>query len=83
VIKILNAKNIEPFVLSIEFSNGDEGHFNGLDYLATRTGSLLETLRQANFFARHFVDAGALCWPNGFELSASRVHELCRMVVAE
>ena len=83
MIKILNVKNVEPFVLAIEFSNGDEGHFNGLDYLAMRTGSLLEALRQAHFFTRHFVDAGALCWPNGFELSASRVHELCQLVVAE
>lgn len=83
MIKILNATNVDAFVIAVEFSNGDEGHFNGLDYLATRTGSLLDALRRADFFARHFVDAGALCWPNGFELSASRLHELCQMVVAE
>jgi Protein of unknown function (DUF2442) len=81
VIKILNSKNIDEFVLEITFSNGDEGHFSGHDYLALRQGLLLDALRQPDFFARHFVDAGALCWPNGLELSATRVHELCNMTV--
>ncbi len=81
MIKILKTKTIEPFVIDVQFSNGDEGRFNGSDYLAERSGSLLNALRQTDFFSRHFVDAGALCWPNGFELSASRVHELCQLDV--
>ena len=38
-------------------------------YLAERRGILLEPLKEAAYFRRCFVDAGALCWPNGLELS--------------
>ncbi|MGL1833463.1 hypothetical protein ACKVEX_07640 [Rhodocyclaceae bacterium SMB388] len=38
---------------------------------------MLETLRDPVYFRRAFIDAGALCWPNGLELSAARVHEQC------
>lgn len=48
----------------------------GAAYLATRQGPLLEALREPAYFSRCFVDAGALCWPNGLELSAARLHEL-------
>jgi hypothetical protein len=37
---------------------------------------LLKALSKPAYFARCFVDAGALCWPNGLELSAGRLHEL-------
>ena len=36
---------------------------------------LLEPLRDSVYFARFFIDAGALCWPNGLELSPDRLHE--------
>jgi len=29
-------------------------------------------------FKRFFVDAGALSWPNGLELSPARLYELCK-----
>jgi len=80
VIKVLNIKVVDSFMLELIFSNGDTAHFDGADYLASRSGSLLDLLRNPSYFSRCFVDAGALCWPNGFELSGSRVHELSRVL---
>jgi Protein of unknown function (DUF2442) len=80
VIKVLNIKVIDSFGLELTFSNGDTAHFDGAEYLASRSGSLLDLLRNPAYFARCFVDVGAVCWPNGLELSGTRVHELSRVL---
>jgi hypothetical protein len=46
--------------------------------LLQKNGSLLVPLRDENYFQRFFIDAGALCWPNGLELSPARLYETCR-----
>ena len=76
MIKLLDVKTIAPHQLELTFSDHSLGVFNGANYLASRQGPLLENLRDPAYFARCFIDAGALCWPNGLELSASRLHEL-------
>lgn len=81
MIKVLEIKPLSEFVLEISFSNGETAHFDGADYLSSRTGSLLEALRDVAFFRRCFVDAGAVCWPNGLELSGERVFSLSRVLV--
>jgi hypothetical protein len=45
--------------------------------LKQRQGTLLEPLRDAGYFQRFFIDAGALCWPNGLEFSPERLYEQC------
>ena len=80
MIKVLDIKVVDSFVLELTFSNGDTGHFDGADYLAARNGPLLELLRDAAYFSKCFVDAGAVCWPNGLELSGGRLHELSRVL---
>ena len=76
MIKLLDVKTIAPHQLELTFSDHSIGVFNGANYLASRQGPLLENLRDPAYFARCFIDAGALCWPNGLELSAARLHEL-------
>ncbi len=76
MIKLLDVKSVAPHHLDLSFSDHTRGVFDGADYLASRQGPLLEALRDPAYFARCFVDAGALCWPNGLELSAARLHEL-------
>ena len=76
MIKLLDAKTIAPHQLELTFSDYTHGVFDGAQYLSSRQGMLLENLRDPAYFARCFVDAGALCWPNGLELSAARLHEL-------
>ena len=76
MIKVLTCKTAEPFKLALTFSNGERGVFNATAYLLEKHGPLLEPLKKAEYFQSCFIDAGALCWPNGLELSAQRVLEL-------
>ena len=81
MIKILAVRHAGDFQLHVTFSDGAEGVFDGRALLS-RSGPLLDVLRDESYFARAFVDAGGLCWPNGLELSPARVREQCRMVLA-
>jgi hypothetical protein len=76
VIKLLKHDCDADFQIDLWFSDNSLGRWNALPYLKTHQGPLLEPLREASYFRRCFIDAGALCWPNGLELSAARLHEL-------
>ena len=77
MIKVLTASLIDSFKLELNFSDHTHGVFNANAYLASRSGPLLEPLREPAYFKRFFIDAGALCWPNGLEISPARLHEFC------
>lgn len=77
MIKLTEARYQGEFQVSLRFSDGKEGIFDGRELLKRR-GPLLEPLRDEAFFKRLFIDAGALSWPNGLELSPTRLHENCR-----
>ena len=76
MIKLLDVKTLAPHQLELTFSDHTHGVFDAKPYLASRQGPLLEALRDPAYFERCCVDAGALCWPNGLELSATRLQEL-------
>jgi hypothetical protein len=76
VIKVLNVRLADTFKLEIDFSDHTQGVFDAGAYLSTRSGPLLDALREPAYFQRFFIDAGALCWPNGLEISPARLHEL-------
>lgn len=76
MIKVIEAHYLDDFQVAIIFSDGKEGTFDGHAMLQ-RSGSLLEPLRDENYFRRFFIDVGALCWPNGLELSPIRLYEMC------
>ncbi len=76
MIKVLNARLADAFKLDLEFSDKSHGIFDAAPYLASHSGPLLDRLHDAVYFSRFFIDAGALCWPNGLELSPARVRAL-------
>ncbi|MDP2822363.1 MAG: DUF2442 domain-containing protein [Sulfuritalea sp.] len=76
MIKVIKASYRGGFQVLLTFSDGAEGIFNGREFLR-RNGPLLDALRDESFFRRVFIDAGALCWPNGLELSPTRLRETC------
>jgi hypothetical protein len=82
MIKILEARYIGHYRIELVFSDGQKGLFDLNAYLSTRQGPLLESLRQETYLQRFFIDAGALCWPNGLELSPARLHEISRLKIA-
>ena len=82
MIKVLNANLTDAFKLDLDFSDHTHGVFDANQYLASRSGPLLDKLRDSTYFNRFFIDAGALCWPNGLEISPARLRELCVMSAA-
>jgi Protein of unknown function (DUF2442) len=82
VINVLNARLLDAYRLELDFSDHTQGVFDAGAYLATRSGPLLDKLRDPAYFSRFFIDAGALCWPNGLELSPAKVHELAKLQAA-
>jgi len=43
---------------------------------AARDGEMVRPLKEPTFFARVFVELGALTWPNGFDLDPIALHDL-------
>lgn len=76
MIKVLNAHLVDAFKLELDFSDHTHGVFDANAYLASRSGPLLDKLHDPAYFKRFLIDAGALCWPNGLEISPAKVHEL-------
>jgi len=76
MIKILSFQFLENNTLYLEFSDGSKGVFDLPAYLTKNHGALLEPLKDESYLKRAFLDAGALAWPNGLEISSPRIHEL-------
>ena len=72
--KLIEAKWLGERLIELRFSVGLGGTWDATTLLK-RTGALQDPLRDPVYFARFFIDAGALCWPNGLELSPDRLHE--------
>ncbi len=55
--------------LDLTFSDGSHGHWKA-DEIIARDTVLTRPLEDPDYFARAFIEAGALAWPNGLEFSA-------------
>ncbi|MFN3231713.1 MAG: DUF2442 domain-containing protein [Alphaproteobacteria bacterium] len=73
LIKIVSAKAAGGTRVRVAFSDGSHGLYD-LAHLIERDGSMVKPLRDPAFFARVFVESGAICWPNGLDLSPAAVH---------
>jgi hypothetical protein len=89
MIDVVGVKATGPSRLRVRFSDGSEGETD-LAGLLAQTGSMLVLLRDADYFARVFVDLGAPTWPNGFALDPIALHsemkaagELGKSIAAE
>ncbi|MCR6699765.1 MAG: DUF2442 domain-containing protein [Dokdonella sp.] len=74
MIKLVAIEPKDDRHLLLRFSDGAWGVYDFSRYLDAQTEMTLP-LRDPRFFARCFIEAGALAWPNGFDLSAE---SLCR-----
>ena len=59
--------------IRLSFSDGTNGIWSAADLIARET-VMTRPLADPNYFARAFIEGGALAWPNGFELSATSLH---------
>lgn len=75
MISLLQARYLGKYLFAVDFSDGAHGTFDLLGYLKGRHGPLLQALQDEKFVARAFIEAGALAWPNGLELSPERIYD--------
>lgn len=68
MIKLTAIRPLEGARLELGFSDGSHGVWSAADLIARDT-VLTRPLTEADYFARAFIEAGALAWPNGLELA--------------
>ena len=73
MIKLISIAPAGPATLDLAFSDGSSARWSA-DALIARQTSLTRALEDPAYFARAFIEAGALAWPNGLELSATTLH---------
>ncbi len=73
MIKLVAIEPKDDRHLLLRFSDGAQGVYDFSRYLDART-EMTSPLRDPKFFARCFIEAGALAWPNGFDLSAESLY---------
>jgi Protein of unknown function (DUF2442) len=74
LVHVTEVKPIGPFKLLIRFSDDTEGERDFSD-LVREEGEMLEPLKDADYFARVFLEYGALTWPNGFDWDSIALHD--------
>lgn len=66
--KVTRLEKLSGFRLRVRFTDGSEG-VHDFAALVNEPGPMLEPLRDEAYFARVFLEFGALTWPNGFDIA--------------
>ena len=72
MIKLVRIEAAGPRSLHLHFSNGSHGSWSGEAIVAKQT-VMTRPLEDEVYFARAFIEAGALAWPNGLDFSAAKL----------
>lgn len=70
MIKLVEASKRSGTVIRLRFSDGSWGDFDFSVFIQADT-PMTRPLAEDKFFQQFFIEAGALAWPNGFDLSAA------------
>lgn len=73
MIELVRVEVAGERALDLGFSDGSTGRWTA-DSAIARGTVLTRPLEDPAYFARAFVEAGALAWPNGLEFSAHSLH---------
>lgn len=74
MIKLVSIESSGGTRLLLRFSDGAWGICDLASFVEANT-PMTSPLRDPAFFARHFIEMGALAWPNGFDLSAGSLYQ--------
>jgi hypothetical protein len=72
--KMTRAKPLGGHMLEIAFADGAQGAHD-FAWIFDRVGPMNAPLQDPAYFARVFLENGALTWPNGFDLSPWNVRQ--------
>lgn len=73
MIKLTGLEPTGEAGLELRFSDGSHGAWSAAELIARDT-VLTRPLADTVYFRRAFLEAGALAWPDGLELSADGLH---------
>lgn len=74
MIDVVSVKSLGGFRLRVAFSDSSAG-IHDFSPTVARDGEMVRPLKDPDFFARVFVELGALAWPNGFDLDPIALHD--------
>ena len=77
MIKLIAAELVGDYAIRLGFSDKTGGVLDLRPIVEAGT-PMTEPLRDPVFFARFFIEAGALAWPNGLDFSARSLQERLR-----
>jgi len=66
--KVSRLEKLGDFRLRVRFNDGSKG-VHDFATMVSEPGPMLEPLRDKSYFARVFLEFGALTWPNGFDIA--------------
>lgn len=73
MIELVGVEIAGERALDLAFSDGSTDRWSA-DAIIARDTVLTRPFEGPTYFARAFVEAGALAWPNGLEFSAGSLH---------
>ena len=68
LIKVTRLEKLGGFRMRLRFSDGSGGTHD-FSAMVQEPGPMMHPLRDAAYFARVFLEFGALTWPNGFDIA--------------
>ena len=74
MIDVIGVRPLGRYELEIEFSDGTIG-VRDFASIVNKTGVVAEPLKDPAYFARVFVEDGALTWPNGYDWDPIALHD--------
>ncbi len=73
LVDVVRLKPMEGRRLWLRFSDGREG-VRDLSDILDAGGSMVEPLKDQDYFGRVFIEMGAPTWPNGFDLDPVQLY---------
>ncbi len=74
MIDVIGVRPLGGHRLEIEFSDGTAG-VHDFAAIVEKTGSMSQPLQDPAYFARVFIEDGALTWPNGYDWDPIALHD--------
>ena len=74
MIDVVGVRPLGDHKLEIEFSDGTIG-VRDFASIASKTGPMAVPLKDPTYFARVFIEDGALTWPNGYDWDPIALHD--------
>ena len=74
MIDVIGVRVVGPYLLELDFSDGMRG-VRDFAAVKEKSGAMAESLKDAAYFARVFIEDGALTWPNGYDWDPIALHD--------